>query len=271
MLAWRSRTRAPRRGARTGPMASRPRSTGSTSSTIRSSGTAHGRRFRRQVAPGERVEIELSVTAPRPPGAYRLAFDLVEEHRFWFEEIGCTPLKIDVDVAPRISSRRLGVRVHGGADPGTAAALAAQEEEIVEDDAVAVAHLVAGARPGPNWSTVVLDAHAEGWEASGRRSSPAAEIARSNRGMSTAAEILALRTPSCSLRCSRVSNRRSTSACPPIRGRKGCSTPAPRSDFRRDPIVDRVEHGGSGRQCNQGLEHEIDEVCGRRYFPQEEG
>lgn len=119
------------------------------------------------VAPGNQVEIELSVTAPRPPGAYRLAFDLVEEHRFWFEEIGCTPLTIDVDVAPRISERRLAVSVHGGADPGTAAALAAQNEDIVGDDAVAVGHLVAGARPGPNWSTVVLDAHAEGWEAVG--------------------------------------------------------------------------------------------------------
>lgn len=120
-----------------------------------------------EVAPGEQVEIELSVTAPRPPGAYRLAFDLVEEHRFWFEEIGCTPLTIDVDVAPRISARRLGVRVHGGADPGTTAALTAQNEAVVEDDAVAVAHLVAGARPAPNWSTVVLDAHAEGWQAVG--------------------------------------------------------------------------------------------------------
>ena len=119
------------------------------------------------VAPGEQVEVELSVEAPRPPGAYRLAFDLLEEHRFWFEEIGCTPLTIDVDVAPRISARRLGVRVHGGAHPGTTAALSAQNEAVVEDAAVAVAHLVAGARPGPDWSTVVLDAHAEGWQAVG--------------------------------------------------------------------------------------------------------
>ena len=42
-----------------------------------------------------------------------------------------------------------------------------QDEAVVAEDAVAVAHLVAGARPGPNWSTVVLDAHAEGWEAVG--------------------------------------------------------------------------------------------------------
>ncbi len=119
------------------------------------------------VAPGEQAEILLPVEAPRPPGAYRLAFDLLEEHRFWFEEVGCTPLTIDVDVAPRISARRLGVRIHGGADPGTTAALNAQNEAIVETDAAAVAHLVAGSLPGPDWSTVVLDAHAEGWRAVG--------------------------------------------------------------------------------------------------------
>ena len=126
----------------------------------------------RPVAPGEHVEMELTVTAPRPPGAYRIAFDLVEEHRFWFEEVGCTPLAIDVEVAPRISVRRLGVRIHGGADAGTVAALAAQNEAIVESGAVAVAHLVAGALPQPGWSTVVLDAHAEGWQAVGTAISP---------------------------------------------------------------------------------------------------
>jgi hypothetical protein len=119
------------------------------------------------VAPGALVELELTVTAPRPPGRYRLAFDLVEEHRFWFEEIGCTPLAIDVEVAPRIAGRRLGIRVHGGHDPVTTAALAALDEPIVETDAEAVAHLVAGSAPEPGWSSLVLDAHAEGWPAVG--------------------------------------------------------------------------------------------------------
>ncbi len=123
--------------------------------------------FSHPVAPGEQVEIQLSVTAPRPPGAYRLAFDLVEEHRFWFEEIGCTPLQIDVDVAPRISERRLGVRIVGGEDAVTAAALAALDEPVVTTDAVAIAHLVSGAAPDAGWSTLVLDAHAEGWAAVG--------------------------------------------------------------------------------------------------------
>jgi len=121
----------------------------------------------RDVAPGERVEIELAVTAPRPPGAYRLSFDLVEEHRFWFEEVGCTPLEVELEVTPRIAERRLAVSMHGGADPATTAALAAQEEPPVEADAVAVAHLIAGAVPPPGWSRLLLDGHEEGWVAVG--------------------------------------------------------------------------------------------------------
>jgi len=121
----------------------------------------------RTVAPGERVELELAVTAPRPPGTYRLSFDLVEEHRFWFAEVGASPLDVEIAVAPRIAERTLAVRVHGGADPATAAALAAQEERLADDEAgaVAVAHLVAGAIPPPGWSRLLLDAHAEGWRA----------------------------------------------------------------------------------------------------------
>ena len=121
----------------------------------------------RPVAPGETIELELPVLAPRPPGPYRLRLDLVEEHRFWFAEIGCAPLERPVEVAPRIEARRLGVVVHGGNDAETAAALEAQEEPLVADDAVAVAHLVAGAQPAPDWSRRLLDAHVEGWSAVG--------------------------------------------------------------------------------------------------------
>jgi len=128
----------------------------------------------REVAPGEAVELTLAVTAPRPPGAYRLAFDLVEEHRFWFAEVGGTPLDLEISVAPRIADRTLAVHVHGGPDPVTAAALAAQEEAVVESesDAAAVAHLVAGAAPPPSWSRLLLDAHAEGWVAVGTALAP---------------------------------------------------------------------------------------------------
>jgi hypothetical protein len=123
-------------------------------------------RFEEPVAPGEDVEVELSVRAPQPPGRYRLAFDLVEELRFWFAEIGSHPLELAVDVLPRIAERRLAVVVQ---DPGaeTLAALAAQEEPLVDTDAVATAYLVQGAIPAPDWSRRILDTHAEGFVAVG--------------------------------------------------------------------------------------------------------
>ena len=54
-------------------------------------------------------------------------------------------------------------------DPATTAALAAQDEPLVAraSDAAAVAHLVAGAIPPPEWSRLLLDAHVEGWAAVG--------------------------------------------------------------------------------------------------------
>ena len=119
------------------------------------------------VAPGDEIEVALRVRAPQPPGRYRLAFDLVEELRFWFAEVGSQPLELDAEVLPRIDERRLAVAVRGGDDPETTAALAAQEEPLIEDDAVATAHLVAGAVPEPDWSRRILDAHAEGFAAVG--------------------------------------------------------------------------------------------------------
>lgn len=123
--------------------------------------------FPHPVEPGATVELDLPVLAPRPPGRYRLAFDLIEELSFWFQEVGSVPLELPVDVRPRIAERRLGVVVHGGSDAETEAALAAQEEPLVSEDAVAVAHLVPGAAPAPDWSRLVLDAHAEGFAAVG--------------------------------------------------------------------------------------------------------
>jgi hypothetical protein len=120
-----------------------------------------------QVDPGQVVELGLTVVAPRPPGAYRLAFDLVEEFHFWFQELGSTPLDLRVDVHPRIADRRLAVVVHGGPDPETDAALAVQEESLVTDEPIAVAHLISGAVPARDWSRLLLDAHAEGYAAVG--------------------------------------------------------------------------------------------------------
>jgi hypothetical protein len=119
------------------------------------------------VEPGQTVELDVSVLGPKPPGSYRLAFDLVEEHRFWFQEVGSAPLDIPVEVRPRISERRLRVLLHGEPDAKTEAALAAQEEPTVSEDAVAVAHLVPGALPAADWSRLLLDAHEEGYAAVG--------------------------------------------------------------------------------------------------------
>jgi len=123
--------------------------------------------FPSAVQPGETVEVEAGVLGPRPPGSYRLAFDLVEELRFWFQEVGSAPLELPVDVQPRISERRLGLVMHGAPDAETEAALNTQEEPLVEDEPVAVAHLVAGALPEPDWSRRLLDAHEEGYAAVG--------------------------------------------------------------------------------------------------------
>ena len=131
----------------------------------------------RVIEPGETVELEMTVVAPRPQGSYRLAFDLVEEHRFWFQEIGSTTLDVPVDVKPRIAERRLQVVLHGPQDPETKAALAAQEEALAQEDGYAFAHLVPGALPAPDWSRLLLDAHEEGYAAVG----PAIDAARGER------------------------------------------------------------------------------------------
>jgi hypothetical protein len=123
--------------------------------------------FPQVVRPAETLELDADVVPPRPPGNYRLAFDLVEEHRFWLQELGGTALDLPVQVGPRIAERRLGVVVHGGDDPDTEAGLSVQDEPVVAGDAVAVAHLVAGAVPARDWSRLLLDAHAEGWAAVG--------------------------------------------------------------------------------------------------------
>jgi hypothetical protein len=118
------------------------------------------------------------VDAPRPPGNYRLAFDLVEEFRFWFQEVGSSPLDVPVQVQPRISERRLRVALHGEPDPELNAALAAQEEPVIVAGAVAVAHLVPGALPAPDWSRLLLDAHAEGYAAVGGSVEAESRLAR---------------------------------------------------------------------------------------------
>jgi hypothetical protein len=62
------------------------------------------------VEPGARVQRELTVRAPIPPGRYRFAVDLVEEHRFWLAELGNAAYEEDVEVMPRDAA---GARVFG--------------------------------------------------------------------------------------------------------------------------------------------------------------
>lgn len=124
----------------------------------------------RPVEPGARVELDLPLAAPMPPGPYRLSIDLVDEGRHWFAELGNVPLEVEVEVLPRLARRALAVRVDGDRPAEleeTRRALATQEEPIVEEDAEAVAFLGAGCVPAPDWSRRVLDAHDEGFVAVG--------------------------------------------------------------------------------------------------------
>lgn len=107
------------------------------------------------LAPGERATVELRVRAPMPPGRFRFAFDLVLELRYWLEEVGNAPLALEVDVSPRIER---ALAVTGAPQPSN------QDEQLVAlDEAEAIAHLVPGVEPAPDWSRRVLDAHQEGY------------------------------------------------------------------------------------------------------------
>jgi hypothetical protein len=110
------------------------------------------------VAPGGRIETELALRGPIPPGRYRLAFDLVADDRYWLSELGNRMLERAAEVAPRIARRALAVE---GADPG---ALDGLDEPVVPSaQAEAIAYLATGCVPAPDWSRRVLDAHEEGY------------------------------------------------------------------------------------------------------------
>jgi hypothetical protein len=48
--------------------------------------------------------VAACLRVPIPPGRYRLAFDMVAEHRAWFSELGSEMLRQDVDVRARVAS-----------------------------------------------------------------------------------------------------------------------------------------------------------------------
>ena len=51
------------------------------------------------VPPGQTVVLEMQVSAPVVPGAYRLKIDLVDQHVCWFEACGSKPLVLGFTVA----------------------------------------------------------------------------------------------------------------------------------------------------------------------------
>lgn len=81
--------------------------------------------------PGEEATVELSVRAPIPPGPYRLALDVVAEHRAWLSELGSPMLERDLRVEPR------------GGEPN--------------------AELPPHVEPAADWAERVRAAHAEGY------------------------------------------------------------------------------------------------------------
>ena len=101
----------------------------------------------RAVAPGETLHQQLALRAPIPPGRYRLAVDLVEEHRFWLAELGNAAFEQDVDVLPR-------------------------------DAAGAHAFLPEGMEPVPDWLERVHALHAEGYAAVGGAVEPERRLRR---------------------------------------------------------------------------------------------
>ena len=88
------------------------------------------------LAPGERAEVDLRLRAPIPPGRYLLAFDLVDEHRFWFAELGNHVPEREVEVRPR-------------------------------DASAARAFVPEGVEPAADWLERVRTAHEEGFAAVG--------------------------------------------------------------------------------------------------------
>jgi hypothetical protein len=124
----------------------------------------------RAVAPGETIEQRVEVRAPLRAGPHRLAFDLVEEGRYWFSELGNTRLEVSIDVEPRIERRLAVIFTDGSPDlvADSHKALAAQEEALVPfGEEAALGHLAPGCLPAPDWSRRVLDAHQSGYAAVG--------------------------------------------------------------------------------------------------------
>ncbi len=101
----------------------------------------------REVAPGDTLRQPVALRGPIPPGRYRLAVDLVEEHRFWLAELGNAPYEEDVDVLRR-------------------------------DASSARSFLAEGAEPADDWYERVRALHEEGYAAVGGAVEPERSLLR---------------------------------------------------------------------------------------------
>ena len=91
----------------------------------------------RPVEPEQRITLRVDVRAPIPPGRYRVALDLVAEHRAWFGEVGPGGPEEELDVQPRVEAVSLG--------------------EIAD------VHVPPGWELAPGAAELLLAAHAEGY------------------------------------------------------------------------------------------------------------
>lgn len=64
-----------------------------------------GLRYPVSAEPGERIERDFQIRGPIPPGTYILAFDLVDEGRFWLAELGNFTPELEYEVRSRDASR----------------------------------------------------------------------------------------------------------------------------------------------------------------------
>ena len=218
--------------------------TGSTPSATRSSGTARAPRCRAPVAPGETVELELARRGAAAAGPLPARLRPRRGAPLLVRRGRRARRSRSMSRSRRGSpSARLAVVVHGGADPATTAALAAQEEPVVERRRGRGRRTPRRGRRArrPTGRAALLDAHAEGWAAVGtavdrrpataRRSRPWAPGGGRNPRFGAAA--------AAARRCSTASSRASTTGLPAYAGGgRACSTAGWRSDFDCDPVVD---------------------------------
>ena len=87
------------------------------------------------VAPGTTLRQRMAIRAPIPPGSYRLAVDIVEEHRFWLAELGVEPFERGAEVGRRDAS---GARHYLGEDTEPAPDWAERARTLHEEGYAAV-------------------------------------------------------------------------------------------------------------------------------------